>query len=105
MEAIPSVLWATGVGIVFGGLAQVFFLYVLSPSKSSHYSLERDAVGREAEVTVAIPSDGLGRIAFTIVSGRTRLGARSGTGKEIQTGSLVVIKKIVGRVAIVEPSE
>jgi hypothetical protein len=105
MEAIPSILLATGVGIVFGGLAQVFFLYVLSPSKSSHYSLERDAVGREAEVTVSIPSEGRGQIAFTIVSGRTRLGARSGTGKEIETGSLVVIKKIVGRTAIVEQFE
>ncbi|MGB3717655.1 MAG: hypothetical protein WA996_24790 [Candidatus Promineifilaceae bacterium] len=103
MESIPSVLWATGVGIVFGGLAQAFFLYVLSPSKSSHFSLERDAVGREAEVTVTIPSEGQGQIAFTIVSGRARLGARSGDGKEIRTGSLVVIKKIVGRVAIVEP--
>jgi hypothetical protein len=105
MEAIPSILLATGIGIVFGGLAQVLFLYVLSPSKSSHFSLERDAVGREAEVTVAIPSEGRGQIAFTIVSGRHRLGARSGTGKEIQTGTSVVINKIVGRTAIVEPIE
>lgn len=105
MEAIPSVLWATGVGLLFGGVAQVFFLYVLSPSKSSHFSLERDTIGNEAEVTVAIPSDGLGQISFTNVSGRVGLGARSGTGKEIATGTLVIIKKVVGRVAIVEPSE
>lgn len=103
LEPIPSILWATGVGLVFGGLAQALFLYVLSPSKSSHFSLERDAVGREAEVTVTIPSEGLGQIAFTIVSGRSKLGARSATGNEIRSGSLVVIKKIVGRVAVVEP--
>jgi hypothetical protein len=105
MEAIPSLLWAIGVGILFGGVAQVIFLYILSPSKSSHYKLERDAIGREAEVTLGIPSDGLGQISYTNVSGRVRLGARSETGKEIRTGNLVTIKKIVGRVAIVGPSE
>jgi membrane protein implicated in regulation of membrane protease activity len=105
MEAIPSILWATGVGIVFGGAAQVLFLYVLSPSKSSHFSHEKDSVGREAEVTVAIPSKGLGQISYTNVSGRVRLGARSESGEEIETGELVVIKRIVGRVAVVELSE
>lgn len=105
MEPIPSILWATGVGLVLGGMAQAVFLYVLSPSKSSHFSLERDAIGREAEVTVAIPSEGLGQIAYTNISGRVKLGARSGTGKEIRGGNLVIIKKIVGRVAIVELSE
>jgi len=105
MDPIPSILWATGVGIIFGGAAQVLFLYVLSPSKSSHFSLERDSIGREVEVTVTVPSDGLGQISYTNISGRVRLGARSGTGEAIQTGSLVVIKRIVGRVAIVELSE
>jgi len=105
MEAIPSILWATGVGIIFGGAAQAFFLYVLSPSKSSHFSLEKDSIGREAEVTVAVPSKGLGQISYTNVSGRVRLGARSESGEEIDTGELVVIKRIVGRVAVVELSE
>jgi membrane-bound ClpP family serine protease len=105
MNTIPSILAATGVGILLGGLAQALFLYVLSPSKSSHFSLERDVVGLEAEVTVAIPSEGRGQIAFTIIHGRHRLGARSEGGKEIQAGSSVVIMKIVGRTAIVEPTE
>ena len=105
MDTIPSILWATGIGLLFGGLAQVLFIYVLSPSKSSHFSLERDVVGREAEVTVAVPEDGLGQISFSNVSGRVGLGARSGTGKEIPTGTLVIIKKVVGRVAIVEPAD
>lgn len=105
METVPSILWSTGVGLLFGGVAQAFFIYVLSPSKSSHFSLENDALGREAEVTVGIPGDGLGQIAFTNVSGRVRLGARSASGEEIRTGAVVVIKKVMGRVAIVEPIE
>lgn len=105
MDAIPSILWATGAGLLFGAVAQLFFIYVLSPSKSSHYSLERDAVGREAEVTIRIPAEGLGQIAFNNVSGRVTLGARSSTGDQISTGELVVIEKIVGRAAIVKPAK
>ena len=103
LEAIPSILLATGVGLLFGGLAQVFFLYILSPSKSSHYTLEDEAIGREAEVIISIPDDGLGKIAFKNVGGRITLGARSATGKPISTGKLVTIEKIVGRSALVRP--
>jgi hypothetical protein len=55
LEAIPSVVWAAVVGILIGGVAQVFFIYVLSPSKSSHFSLADDAIGREVQVIVTIP--------------------------------------------------
>ena len=103
METIPSILWATGIGLLFGGLAQVFFLYILSPSKSSHFSLEEEAIGREAEVIISIPDDGLGKIAFRNVGGRITLGARSATGEPISTGKLVTIEKIVGRAALVRP--
>lgn len=105
MEAIPSVLWATGLGLLFGGAGQAFFIYVLSPSKSSHYSLANDAIGREAEVITSIPDKGLGEIAYNNVSGRVKLGARSATGEPIAYGNIVVIKRIVGRVAFVQPSE
>jgi hypothetical protein len=103
LEAIPSILLATGVGLLLGGLAQVFFLYILSPSKSSHYSLEDEAIGREAEVIISIPDDGLGKIAFKNVGGRITLGARSSKGEAISTGKLVIIEKIVGRSALVRP--
>jgi hypothetical protein len=55
MEAIPSIIWSAGSGIVIGAAAQAFFIYILSPSKSSHYSLTEDATGREAEVIITIP--------------------------------------------------
>ncbi|MEJ2746627.1 MAG: hypothetical protein P8183_01715 [Anaerolineae bacterium] len=101
MEAVPSILWSVGVGIVVGGLAQVIFIYVLSPSHSSHFSLADDAVGREVEVIVTIPNNGLGQIAYDNISGRVTLGARSVDGKEIRRGTAVKIEKITGRVAFV----
>ncbi|MCB9420884.1 MAG: hypothetical protein H6667_13840 [Ardenticatenaceae bacterium] len=101
MEAVPSILWSVGVGIVAGGLAQVLFIYVLSPSRSSHFSLADDAVGREVEVIVTIPSNGLGQIAYDNISGRVTLGARSVDGKELKRGTAVTIEKVTGRVAFV----
>jgi hypothetical protein len=101
MEAIPSIIWSAGSGILIGIAAQAFFIYILSPSKSSHYSLADDALEREAEVIISIPSDGLGQVAFNNVSGRVTMGARSSTGQEIRHGSLVTIEKVVGSVAIV----
>jgi membrane protein implicated in regulation of membrane protease activity len=103
MEAIPSILWASGMGLLVGGLAQVFFFYVLSPSKSSHYRLADDGIGREAEVIITIPEAGLGTIAFDNVSGRVTLGARSATDQPIARGKFVIIERITGRVAVVRP--
>lgn len=105
MTTIPSILWATGLGIVIGSAAQAFFIYVLSPSKSSHYSLVDDALKREAEVIITIPGDGRGTIAYDNVSGRVTLGARSATGNEIKRGEIVTIERITGRVAVVRPIE
>ncbi len=102
-EPIPSILIATIAGVIVGGLAQIVFIYVLSPSKSSHYSLQDDAVGREAQVTVTIPGEGQGHIAFYNVSGRVKLGARSATGEDIEVGAFVVIERVIGRSAIVRP--
>ena len=103
MDSIPSVLWAVGIGLLFGAGAQPLFIYVLSPTKSSHFSLAEDAPGREAEVIISVPSSGLGKIAFDNVSGRVTLGARSATGSEIRTGQIVQIERINGRVALVRP--
>lgn len=105
MSAIPSIAISAVAGFVVGAAAQVFFIYVLSPSKSSHYSLQQDAVHRQAEVITTIPANGLGEIAFDNISGRVKLGARSATGKQIRRGTLVRIERITGRVAIVTPVE
>lgn len=100
-----SILWATGFGVLIGAVAQAFFIYVLSPSKSSHFSLADDAVGREVEVVITIPGSGLGQVAYDNVSGRVKLGARSLTGQPIKSGSFVVIERVNGRVALVRPAD
>lgn len=103
LEPIASILVSAAAGLVVGGMAQVLFIYVLSPSKSSHFSLQDDAVGREVEVTISIPAEGRGQIAYNNVSGRVTMGARSATGESISTGTTVVIVRVSGRNAVVQP--
>lgn len=103
MSTGASLFWAIVIGLTIGVLAQLLFLYVFSPSKSSHYSLTADAVGRDAQVIITVPTDGLGKIAFDNVSGRVTLGARSATGKQIVSGEAVRIEQVTGRVALVRP--
>lgn len=104
MTAIPSILWSGGLGLVIGGAAQALFIYVLSPSRSSHFSLSADAVNRSAVVTITVPAAGLGQIAFDNVSGRVTLAARSATGQPIKSGETVTIERVVGREAVVRPA-
>lgn len=103
MSTGASLFWAAAIGLGVGILAQILFLYVFSPSRSSHYSLTADAVGRDAQVIITVPTEGLGKIAFDNVSGRVTLGARSATGKQIVSGEAVRIEKVTGRVAVVRP--
>lgn len=105
MEAVPSILWATGLGILIGGLAQAFFIYILSPTKSGHVNLADEATGREAEVITTIPENGLGEIAYDGANGRVKLGARSSTGKQIKRGEIIIIERVTGRVAGVRPAD
>ena len=102
MSPIPSILISSAAGLLVGGVAQGLFLYVLSPSKSSHYSLE-DAIGQEAQVSITIPATGQGQVTFNNISGRVRLGARSATGESIPNGQFVIIEKVTGRNAVVRP--
>ncbi len=105
MAPIPSLMWSTGVGLGGGIAAQLFFIYVLSKSVTQTYSLQEDAVGREAEVTVTIPKAGLGSIAYNNNTGRITLAARCEVGTKIVAGSSVQIEQINGRVAIVKTVE
>ncbi len=103
MGAIGSLLWATLFGVLVGIGAQAFFITVLAPSRSSHFSIEEDGEGRTANVTTTIPASGKGVIAYQNRSGRVQLGARSVTGEPISTGEAVIIEKVAGRVAFVRP--
>jgi hypothetical protein len=93
---IPSLLSALFGGVVFGIAAQIFFLYILSPTISSEIR-QTKLIGQAAEITTPIPIDGVGQIAFVAQGSRVTFSARAtDTAVPVERGTPVRIERIVG---------
>ena len=99
--AVISLAMAFFGGITVGFLAQLFFLYILSPTISSEIR-QANLVGMVGEITTPIPTNGIGQIAFVAEGSRVTYSARS-TDDEISVarGTPVRIERIVGSMAYV----
>lgn len=98
---VVSLLMALFGGIVIGVLAQIFFLYILSPTISSEVHQTR-LIGMVAEITTPIPANGVGQIAFVAQGGRVTYSARTTDEQGIvDRGAPVRIERIVGGMAYV----
>ncbi len=95
-----SVLAAAVGGVVVGGLAQVFFIQVLSQSTSSNIQLHT-IKGVSAEVTVPIPEGGMGQIALVMGGQRMTLSARVSAGGAIPRQAIVIVDSVRDGVAYV----
>lgn len=99
--AIVSVLSALAGGLVFGVAAQVFFLYILSPTISSEVR-QAQLIGQAGEITTPVPANGVGQIALIAEGSRVLYSARAADeGTVIARGTPVRIERIVGGVAYV----
>lgn len=101
VSAVASLLWAAAGGIVVGGAMQFFFGAVLLRSQGSSEVRVAQMKGVEAEVTVPIPGDSNGQIAFVTQGRRVTFVARSVDGAPIARGARVEIVRIVGGTAVV----
>ncbi len=100
---VVSFALALAGGIVVGILAQIFFLYILSPTISSEVHQAR-LIGQVAEITTPIPARGVGQIAFVAEGSRVTYAARAADEVEsLQRGTPVRIERIVGGLAYVTP--
>ena len=98
-----SVAAALAGGVIFGGLAQVLFVVLLSKTTNSlvdQASLE----GKVAEVIVPIPKNGVGQIMTVAQGSRMTYSARSYNNKAVARGTEVRIERIIGSVATVTPT-
>jgi membrane protein implicated in regulation of membrane protease activity len=90
-------------GLIVGILAQMFFVYILSPTVSSEVR-QASLIGIAAEITTPIPLHGVGQIAFIAEGSRMTYAARAvDTAQAIQRGTPVRVERIVGGVAYVSP--
>ncbi|MGQ9849714.1 MAG: NfeD family protein [Aggregatilineaceae bacterium] len=99
--AVLSFVLALAGGILIGMAAQVFFLYILSPTISSEVRQTR-LIGQVAEITTPIPPNGVGQIAFVAQGSRVTYSARAtDETRALERGTPVRIERIVGGMAYV----
>ena len=90
-------------GVGFGIAAQVFFVYILSPTVSSEI-LQAALIGQVAELVTPIPVNGVGQIAFVAQGSRVTYSARATEDEAgVERGTPVRIERIVGGTAYVSP--
>lgn len=96
-----SVVTAAACGIVFAMTAMYLLDWIRRASTSSSQPTVADLLGKEAEVTVTIPSRGVGQISYEY-NGRQTAPARAIDDNEIAARSTVKIRSILGNTFFVE---
>jgi len=95
---------STGIGLlggaVFGGLIYLFASFLYSQQASSDVRVG-ELVGRTAQVTVAIPQNGLGQVRCSLGESIVEKIARTQDGSAIPANTSVKIESIVGETVLV----
>jgi membrane protein implicated in regulation of membrane protease activity len=98
---------ASGVGIVTGivlaGVVYQFAKILYSQQASSEVRMPA-LIGRNAEVSVAIPNGGVGQVTVSFGGERSEHLARSEDGRAVARGALVVIRGLGGDSVVVAPA-
>lgn len=96
-----SLVWAAVGALTIAIIVHFAFGYFLIAPQGTTQITRRDIIGATAEVTVPIPDDGVGQVAYTAQGGRVTSSARSADGSSIKRGTAVVIEDMVGSAVIV----
>ncbi len=89
-------------GVVFGALIYLFASFLYSQQASSDIRVS-ELVGRIAQVTVAIPQNGLGQVRCSLGEGIVEKIARTHDGKAVPVNTSVRIESVVGETVLVRP--
>ncbi len=97
-----SLVWAVIGSLIFAiGSHVLFFYFFIAPQASSAVHMGA-LVGATAEVTVPIPGNSVGEVAYVAMGERHTSTARSADNKDIPRGALVTIEGLAGTVMIVK---
>src|SRR6185369_4920662 len=89
-------------GLIVGGAVSYAFFRIMQATQASSHARAGEEIGLEAEVTVPIPNDGLGEIAYVVRGTRFTNPARTLDGKELPAHVMVKIVKQAGNTYIVQ---
>ncbi len=97
-----SLVWAVIGSLIFAvGSHFLFFYFFIAPQASS--AVRTGAlIGTTAEVTVPIPGNSVGEVAYVAMGERHTSTARSADNRDIPRGALVTIEGLAGTVMIVK---
>lgn len=96
---ISTLLGLVG-GAIFGGLIYLFASFLYNQQASSDIRVD-ELVGRTAQVSVAIPKDGLGQVRCSMGESVVEKLARTEDGAAIPANTSVKIESIVGETVLV----
>lgn len=105
LEPSLSIIWALAAGLSAGFAVQMTLYFGLLRRLVANPAPPEPILGRTAEVVVAIPGQGFGRIAYRNNGQMTQIDASAGTHQPIPKGTLVIIEEIVRQVAKVRPAD
>jgi len=89
-------------GLIVGGAVSYGFFRIMLATQASSHARAGEEIGIEAEITVPIPNDGLGEIAYVVRGTRFTNPARTLDGKELPARVMVKIVKQAGNTYIVQ---
>jgi membrane protein implicated in regulation of membrane protease activity len=87
-------------GVIFGGLIYLFASFLYSQQASSNIRVS-ELIGKTAQVSVAIPKDGLGQVRCSLGESVVEKIARTEDGGAIPVNTTVRIESIVGETVLV----
>ncbi len=98
----PSILAASVAGVLFAGAIFLFIAWVFRVTQGTSMVSQSDLVGLQGDVSIAIPSGGLGEVAYVKAGQRAVRPARCADAASVPQGARVVIKSVSTNEFIVE---
>jgi membrane protein implicated in regulation of membrane protease activity len=99
-ETVSLFFAAGGAAIIAGGMFYFYSRVLVAGQGSSEIQLGQIR-GKQAEVIIPVPQNGLGQIALVTRGTRTTWAARSADGSPIPRGTIVNIQAVTGSTVIV----
>ncbi len=99
---LTSLIWAALGSLVVALVAHFVFFYAFIAPQASSALRTNDILGQIGEVTVPIPGNSIGEIAYVAMGERHTASARSADHNDIPRGAVVQIEGMAGTVLIVK---